>query len=97
MSKTLEYHVRGLKCDADGCGYADMDIRLEDYPHYLDKPCPECGASLLTEADLKATQAIIAACDWVNSFGIQKGDGPKTTIRMHMDGSGIPKPEVIEP
>jgi len=64
-----------------------MEIKLEDYPQYLDKPCPQCGANLLTEADLNATQAMIAACDWVNSLGIPSGDGPKTTVRMHMDGS----------
>jgi hypothetical protein len=97
MTQSLEYHVRGLKCDAEGCGYSDMTIRLEDYPQYLNRPCPDCGANLLTEADLKATQAMIAACDWVNALGIPKGDGPKTTVRMHMDGSGIPRPEIIEP
>jgi hypothetical protein len=97
MANAIEYHIRGLKCDAAGCGYSDMDIKVEDYPKHLNTPCPKCGANLLTEADLKATQAMIAACDWFNSLGVLPGSDPKTTVRMHMDGSGIPKPEVIEP
>jgi hypothetical protein len=38
-----------LQCDAHGCDYREtVDEILEDQ---IDKPCPNCGASLLTRAD----------------------------------------------
>lgn len=97
MKQVLSYDVSGLKCDAKDCDYIDEKVKVEDYPLWLNKPCPACGANLLTEADLKATRAMIAACDWVNSLGIPAGDAPIARVRMHMDGSGIPKPEVLKP
>jgi hypothetical protein len=48
MSKQAAFlDVRGLKCDAPGCDYREeLVIPSVDL---VGKPCPKCGASLLTE------------------------------------------------
>jgi hypothetical protein len=95
MTKAIEYHISGLKCDVEGCGYTDDDAKFEDYPKYLNKPCPKCGANLLTEADLKATQALTSMADWVNALGIEASAGSEyMNVEVNMDGSGVPKFEV---
>lgn len=38
-----------LACDADGCGHKESVPALS--ADYIGKPCPKCGASLLTESD----------------------------------------------
>ncbi|MBN9534831.1 MAG: hypothetical protein J0H10_15915 [Alphaproteobacteria bacterium] len=50
----------GVKCDAKGCDFSDPNIPTEheSFADYLDKPCPKCGAPLLTEADLTAIKKL---------------------------------------
>ena len=91
--KVLEYHIRGIKCDAKGCDYTDDDARFEQYPEYLNKPCPKCGGNLLTEADIELCHAMIKAADVLNYF---VGDVPVTPemmksvvpLSVEMDGRG---------
>lgn len=45
------FNVRGLKCDHEGCDYNNPDIPVTDYPNWINKPCPKCGHSLLTQED----------------------------------------------
>ena len=45
----------GIKCDTDGCGYHNPDVKFEQYPEYVNKPCPQCGANLLTQENYDAT------------------------------------------
>lgn len=54
----IKLEVEGLKCDAAGCGFVDTTIgKLTPYVirENLNRPCPHCGANLLTEADAKIT------------------------------------------
>lgn len=81
--------IRGIKCDAVGCGYSDPSA--EDVRVYLNRPCPNCGANLLTEADLALLDAMIACVDWVNSIAGPAPDGAvRDRFRVNMDGSGVP-------
>lgn len=50
----MQVFIGGLKCDNEKCDYENPDITLEEYPNYLESPCPKCGDSLLTKADYKA-------------------------------------------
>lgn len=43
-----------LCCDTDGCGHEDPAEKLT--ADLIGKPCPKCGASLLTAEDFKARQ-----------------------------------------
>ena len=90
--KAFEGTIAGLKCDADGCDYRDEDVKVEEYESYLGKPCPKCGANLLTEADLAAVKAIMSAVDWLNEV-VPPGpdDSPVQRVKVSFDGSGIPE------
>lgn len=39
----------GLKCDH--CTYKDMTVESKDYKNNINKLCPKCGNSLLTQED----------------------------------------------
>lgn len=66
MSNAVEWGPSRLKCDAENCDFseevADISAKL------IGKPCPKCGTNLLTEVDYKATVALKAAVDLLNTF-----------------------------
>ena len=47
----IEFEISGIKCDTPHCNYRDDSVKFEEYPNYLGKPCPVCGANLLSHAD----------------------------------------------
>lgn len=47
----FKFEVTGIKCDNKICDYHDDSILMKDYSQFLNKPCPKCGANLLTQAD----------------------------------------------
>ena len=58
MAKKLAIEVTkcgGLKCDNPNCDYEDMNIKIEDYKNWVEKPCPKCGWVLLTKKDYKVS------------------------------------------
>ena len=82
-------HVQGIKCDTPDCNFEDPTVELENYKNWLNKPCPHCGANLLTQEDMNAVKAMIVLIDALNEAGIV----PETAEDMHtykveMDGSG---------
>lgn len=48
---TEKCSVSGIKCDNPECDFRDDTVKFEDYPQWLNRPCPMCGANLLTQAD----------------------------------------------
>lgn len=87
---TLEARIKGIKCDNAECDYRDDSVTVEDYPEWLDRPCPKCGSNLLTKADLDLVKAIMATADLINLIipAEENDDTATTTFRVHMDGSG---------
>lgn len=47
MERTFE--ISGIKCD--NCSYKDYSVKFEEYPSYINKPCPICSHNLLTQKD----------------------------------------------
>jgi hypothetical protein len=47
----IRHQISGIKCDAEGCDYYDRTATPDRYVYYLNKPCPKCGANLLTKED----------------------------------------------
>ena len=43
------FFISGIKCDH--CNYSDMEVPFDNFPNYIDAPCPLCGFNLLTRAD----------------------------------------------
>jgi phage FluMu protein Com len=57
----------GIQCD--NCDWEDNTaLTIAELEVYLDKPCPNCGANLLTEDDLLEYAKFTAAIDTVNSM-----------------------------
>ena len=43
------FRIYGIKCDK--CTYRDDTVEFEQYPEYINKPCPLCGTILLTDIE----------------------------------------------
>lgn len=59
MAKAIVTHIQGIKCDNKDCDFKDMSVSYEDYPKWINKPCPKCGANLLTVHDYKVCRTVI--------------------------------------
>jgi len=85
--KVFEVKLEGIKCDAPDCDYEDNSVDIDEYQDYLNRPCPKCGASLLTEKDLATIdgmQFMERLFSWIR-YPISS---PRIDIKCDMDGSG---------
>jgi len=89
----IELSVLGLKCDAEGCDYFNEKVTVDDYELWVNAPCPECGANLLSEADYELTKTISEFSDAINEIFPPGSfpDEPRASFTLEMDGSGIPE------
>lgn len=89
----VDFNVQGIKCDA--CDYKDETVKFEDYKDYINKPCPQCGANLLTEADVDTLLKTIQSVDFINTilkpFVKVDKNTPRITLPCEMNGTGILK------
>lgn len=68
-----------LKCDAEGCDHQENhEVIGEDL---VDKPCPKCGANLLTRRDFEDGRVMLAALRLLESAGLAKlGSDPGSAV-----------------
>lgn len=66
MKNALELTIKGIKCDS--CDFKDETVKIGDFDNWLDKPCPKCGANLLTQEDLESTKALVMLTNMLNGF-----------------------------
>lgn len=66
MAKNVDMIIKGIKCDNPNCDFVDMDIPFEDYDNWLNKPCPKCGANLLTQKDYDACKIMMKISGFLN-------------------------------
>lgn len=84
----------GIKCDNPKCTYKDESVCVDEYPQYLNKPCPICGENLLTEADYKSFMTILKVINGVNFAAdllpnfAKKNSKKESEVRINFDGSG---------
>lgn len=81
----------GLKCDAPGCGWADMTIGRAEYEGYRNAPCPDCGSNVLDDADWEMVLRIEAAMAWATENADALGlsiAGPQEPVELSFGGSG---------
>jgi hypothetical protein len=86
--KTL--NIGGIKCDAPGCTYRDNSVHLENYDLWLNKPCPLCGANLLTQADYNVVKTLVTitkVCDLPVIRHVLKIFGCKR-VNVELNGTG---------
>jgi hypothetical protein len=95
--KAIEYKILGIKCDALGCDFKDPTVSINDYKQWLNKPCPKCGANLLTQADLDTAFLIVKLARVMNTPGIKHilflfnlifGGGKRLKFKGEMNGTG---------
>lgn len=90
--KIMQVDIRGIKCDV--CDFKDDTVRLEDYPEWLDEPCPKCGANLLTQADLDSVLRLVRFVNAVNRIPLlgrifRGKKEKKMTVEMNGTGSMV--------
>jgi hypothetical protein len=86
--------VYNVKCDAPGCDYTFVAEKFEDYEVCINRPCPKCGAILLTQADWdafkhlrKLTKEVNIPME-INKINDKLFDGKKCAIKITSNGSG---------
>lgn len=87
MKNALELHFTGIKCDA--CDYKNKDVRVEEYIDWLNKPCPKCGANLLTQEDFDTVQILIELASKVNQYSLPVvEDEERIIVSAELNGTG---------
>lgn len=84
--------MTGIKCDAAACDFHDHEVQRAEYINFINQPCPNCGANLLTEKDYQAVLALekFANClpvRMLNKIASWFGKKPGT-FKVEMNGSG---------
>lgn len=80
-----------LICDAPGCGHVET-VAHEFGPHLIGRPCPRCGASLLTRSDFVRAEKLLRFVDRLNRwfgpiFGTENPTKGGHQISIHTHGS----------
>lgn len=85
MAKAITTRIQGIKCDNKNCDFRDMSVPYEDYPKWINRPCPKCGANLLTMHDYKVCRTVMALSKLFNNV-----DVPEKAIdtEMHIELNG---------
>ncbi|GLY11382.1 hypothetical protein [Pseudobacillus badius] len=87
MNDAIKLNIYGIKCDA--CDFGDSSVKVEDYPEWVNKPCPECGANLLTEADYNNVKMLMRSAKIANSvLPPNESNEESITMSVKMDGTG---------
>lgn len=89
LMAAIDYLIKGIKCDAKECDYADMDVSFEDYEEYVNKPCPKCESNLLTKQDFDNVKGMVNMANMINSIYPEQPE-EKEVVQMNvkMDGTG---------
>ena len=63
-----------IKCDVPECDWREGGVKPIEADSWLDKPCPKCGANLMTAEDLKRMKDVITMSDVLSEL---LGDWPE--------------------
>lgn len=86
MAKAITTHIQGIKCDNKNCDFRDMSVPYEDYAKWVNKPCPKCGANLLTAHDYKVCQTVMALSKLFGRIEVPEKD-VDTKMDIELDGT----------
>lgn len=87
QEQNMVVNVKGIKCDNPACDYQDMTVKYEEYPKWVNKPCPICGHNLLTEADYIQLQTFMELTAYINTLDLPKDD-QIVKGKIEMNGTG---------
>ena len=82
--------ISGIKCDNPECDFRDDSVKYEDYPNWLNKPCPKCGQNLLTKEDYKVCRFLVYLAKLSNIYNKFpfSGKEKKAKIKFELNGTG---------
>jgi hypothetical protein len=87
MANPVELNISGIKCDA--CDFNDMSVKVEEYSEWVNKPCPKCGANLLTEADYNNVKMLMEIAKITNSaLPSNELTEERVSMEVKMNGTG---------
>lgn len=75
-----------LKCDAAGCDHEEPAAITREH---IGKPCPKCGANLLTEEDYLMGAALQAASDFFSREMPIPADAETQLVSINPHGGEI--------
>lgn len=84
----LEFIIHGVLCDNPECDYVDRDAVITDPKDYLNKPCPKCGAPLLTKADYRVIKMAMTLTKIFKKIPY-KGSDEISLLDIRMNGTGL--------
>jgi hypothetical protein len=87
----MTLNISGIKCDH--CDYSDMEVEAVDYPDWLNRPCPECGENLLTEADYQTVLYMTEVARIMNGLSVdapaeEKQEKGNLKVTFDLNGTG---------
>ena len=88
----------GIKCDNPNCDYINPDVKISEYEDWLNKPCPKCGANLLTEEDYGKVKMLMAIVGMVDEMDIPTDpDEPMVTMSFDTKTNEIEITDIESP
>jgi hypothetical protein len=85
----------GLKCDNPSCDYEDMNIKVEEYKDWVEKPCPTCGWVLLTKKEYRMSRILFGLIKFLNFILPKKDENDTDNLAtMSVKFKGDEKPEI---
>ena len=75
--------IKYLQCDAEGCGHIESIDSLTR--EMIGKPCPLCGADMLTEDDYQAGLKIEGMMDLMVSLGLATSEENATKDHVKVE------------
>jgi hypothetical protein len=98
MNEYVGVNVKYIQCDASGCDYITHDgVSNDTLVNWLNRPCPDCGENLLTDADykefdnhLKLAKFFNAVVDKVAPMSEEELTGQEKVVfaELETDGAG---------
>lgn len=76
-----------LRCDAEGCDHIEVVGTIT--ADMIGRPCPKCGANLLTESDWEAWKPYAEMMRVVSQIVPEKSDDPKVKLSAGLHGKKI--------
>lgn len=66
----------GIKCDNPTCDYiSEKNVSIEEAKDWIDRPCPKCGANLLTKKSYKTMKRLINFIEVFNFIAPARKEG----------------------
>ena len=87
--------IYGIKCDH--CTWRDDTVPFSEYERYINKPCPQCTRSLLTEDEYQECVDLIKRVEGLHSvFHALRWLNPLYYLRLILGGKQEEKTITIE-